>query len=60
MSKKKDIAKEAWLFMDEKLPSVMGGVKIPIYEKISLGIVNYLMMEFAIHYHEQKKKEDEI
>ena len=48
-SDKYKTAEEAWLFIDKRLPELLDKETVDITEDIPLGIVNCLMMEFAMH-----------
>jgi hypothetical protein len=50
-----EIAEQAWLFMDKKLPDVMGEDKISLTDKLPMGIVCFLMHEFAEEFHNNQK-----
>lgn len=52
---KVEIAEQAWLFMDRKLPEVMGKDKISLTDKLPMGIVCFLMHEFAEEFHNNQK-----
>jgi len=52
---KVEIAEQALLFMDRKLPEVMGEDKISWTDKLPIGIVCFLMHEFAEEFHNNQK-----